>query len=241
MLFFYVRHGDPIYNPDSLTPLGKRQAEAVAKRLAQHGIDKVYSSTSVRAIETATPLCELLKLAPPEQLEFAHERHTWTTMGVVPFGNGKHTWPWNNMKLRNQFLSREVRELGHQWYTHPAYAPYESIGQGMEYLRRETYAFLATLGYEWDEALGGYRVTRENNDRVALFAHGGFGSVFLSVLLDIPYPDFSANFEIGHTGVTVIEFEECEGICHPRIISFSNDGHLYREGLPTTFNGRVTY
>ena len=31
MLFFYVRHGDPIYDPDSLTPLGHRQAEAVAK------------------------------------------------------------------------------------------------------------------------------------------------------------------------------------------------------------------
>lgn len=38
MLLFYVRHGDPIYNPDSLTPLGERQAEAVAKRLALHGV-----------------------------------------------------------------------------------------------------------------------------------------------------------------------------------------------------------
>ena len=27
MVFFYVRHGDPIYSPDSLTPLGERQAE----------------------------------------------------------------------------------------------------------------------------------------------------------------------------------------------------------------------
>lgn len=24
MLLFYLRHGDPIYNPDSLTPLGMR-------------------------------------------------------------------------------------------------------------------------------------------------------------------------------------------------------------------------
>ena len=44
MLFFYVRHGDPIYNPNQLTPLGKRQAEAVAKRLAMHGIDEIYVS-----------------------------------------------------------------------------------------------------------------------------------------------------------------------------------------------------
>ena len=35
MLLFYIRHGDPVYDPDSLTPLGLKQAEAVAKRLLQ--------------------------------------------------------------------------------------------------------------------------------------------------------------------------------------------------------------
>ena len=62
MLFYYIRHGDPIYNPDSLTPLGIRQAEAVSKRLALYGLDRIYSSTSNRAIMTARPTCELLKI-----------------------------------------------------------------------------------------------------------------------------------------------------------------------------------
>ena len=61
MLFFYVRHGDPIYDPDSLTPLGHRQAEAVAKRLALYGLDEIYASTSNRAVLTATPTSEILK------------------------------------------------------------------------------------------------------------------------------------------------------------------------------------
>ena len=61
MILYYIRHGDPIYHPDSLTPLGKREAEAVAKRLAVYGVDGIYSSTSNRAIETAAPLAELLK------------------------------------------------------------------------------------------------------------------------------------------------------------------------------------
>lgn len=61
MLFFYIRHGDPIYNPNKLTPLGERQAEAVAKRLALYGIDRIYSSPSNRAIQTAQPTCEILK------------------------------------------------------------------------------------------------------------------------------------------------------------------------------------
>ena len=61
MIFYYVRHGDPIYDPDSLTPLGKRQAEAVAKRLSVYGLDEIYASTSNRAILTATPTAEILK------------------------------------------------------------------------------------------------------------------------------------------------------------------------------------
>ena len=61
MLFFYVRHGDPIYDPDSLTPFGHRQAEAVGKMLSLYRIDEVYSSTSERAKLTAQPLCEIAR------------------------------------------------------------------------------------------------------------------------------------------------------------------------------------
>ena len=55
MLFYYVRHGDPIYNPDSLTEFGHAQAEALAKRLSILGFDKIYASSSNRARQTAEP------------------------------------------------------------------------------------------------------------------------------------------------------------------------------------------
>lgn len=48
MLFYFIRHGDPIYDPDSLTPLGHKQAEALAKRLCVYGLDEIYTSTSNR-------------------------------------------------------------------------------------------------------------------------------------------------------------------------------------------------
>ena len=53
MLLYYVRHGDPIYDPNQLTELGKLQAAAVAKRLARYGVDEVYTSPSNRARQTA--------------------------------------------------------------------------------------------------------------------------------------------------------------------------------------------
>ena len=61
MFLYFIRHGDPIYDPDSLTLLGEEQAKALAKRLALYGLDEIYSSTSNRAQRTAQPTCELLK------------------------------------------------------------------------------------------------------------------------------------------------------------------------------------
>ena len=43
MLLYYIRHGEPTYDPDELTPNGERQAEAIARRLARYGVDKIYS------------------------------------------------------------------------------------------------------------------------------------------------------------------------------------------------------
>ena len=74
MLLFYVRHGDPIYSPDELTPLGSRQAESVARRLSLYGVDRIYASTSNRAKQTAQPLCEILK-KEMTLLDCANEGH----------------------------------------------------------------------------------------------------------------------------------------------------------------------
>ena len=64
MLLFYLRHGDPIYNPDSLTPLGMRQADAPEKQLSLYGPDKMLTSSSHRAVLTAQPMCELPDMTP---------------------------------------------------------------------------------------------------------------------------------------------------------------------------------
>ena len=118
MLLFYVRHGDPIYEPDSLTPLGHRQAESVARRLALFGVDEVYASTSTRAMQTAQPLCELLH-KELKTLEFLHEDH------VEPLRlreEGKDPiWIWTHPYYSGIFARRDVREMGDKWYTHPEF------------------------------------------------------------------------------------------------------------------------
>ena len=61
MILFIIRHGDPVYTPDSLTQKGRLQAEAVAKRLAVHGLDRIFVSPKGRARMTAQPTCELVQ------------------------------------------------------------------------------------------------------------------------------------------------------------------------------------
>lgn len=234
MILYYIRHGDPIYSPNSLTPLGHRQAEAVAKRLALYGLDKIYSSPSNRAVLTAKPTCELLKLEP-ELVDFADEEHVWRELTINrEDGNGK-TWLFQNRRIVELFNSKEIRDLGDRWFDHPAFAEYE-YEKGIARVYNEMDAFLEKLGYEHIRYTGKYRVTKTNDQRVALFAHQGFGLAFLSCLLDIPYPMFTTHFDMCHTGVTVIEFRDNNGYCVPKVLTLSQDSHLYREGLPTKYN-----
>ena len=53
MRILFVRHGNPDYDHDCLTPLGKREAQATSERLAHVDIDAFYVSPLGRARETA--------------------------------------------------------------------------------------------------------------------------------------------------------------------------------------------
>lgn len=238
MILYYIRHGDPIYNPNQLTPLGERQAEAVAKRLAVYGMDKIYASVSNRARQTAQPLCELLKMEP-EFLEWADEDIAFQELTVVQ-KSGKRQWIFRDPELKLQLNSEAVRSLGRDWHTHPAFDITKS-SQGIQRIQREADAFLAQLGYRHDLQNNCYYAERDWDGRVALFAHEGVGAAFLSCVLDIPYPIFSTRFTMSHTGVTVINFAETGGIVIPQLMTYSNDSHIYREGLPTKFRNEVYF
>ncbi len=234
MLLYYIRHGDPIYNPNMLTPLGERQAEAVAKRLALHGVDRIFSSPSARAMQTAKPTAEILKTEITE-LDFTDERHAWEEL-TCEREDGKLTWMFFTKENRALLSSCEIRELGHRWYSHPSLARYE---KGILRVYDEGDAFLRSLGYEHVRYTGSYKCIAPNDERVAVFAHAGFGSAFLSCLLDIPYPSFAMQFDMTHTGMTVIEFLDEGGVSYPRVLTYSSDAHLYKEGLPTKHGNRV--
>ena len=227
MLLYIIRHADPIYNPDTLTPKGVLQAQALAKRLAHSRIDKIYSSPSGRAVETAKYTADLLG----KDINIEH----WTQEVadrfslVMPDGSKVFAPDMDNTKYR----SGEMLDIGSSWHSAKIF---ESIDVKKEYdkICAASDDFIARLGYKREG--GVYKITKASNERVAVFCHGGLSAVWLSHLLGIPLHLVLAGIGINHTGVTVVDFENREnGITAPYCLCISDVSHLYKENLPYKF------
>ena len=235
MILYYVRHGDPIYDPDSLTELGHKQAAALAKRFALYGLDEVYSSPSNRARLTAQPTCEALGL-DMKICDWADEGKAGVDMGMKD-KNGNFIWCFADKEMSEKLNDPSVRVLGMDWCKHEYFKglPFEN---GMKRIHSAVDEFLLALGYEHDREKCCYRKVGKSPERVALFAHHGASTMILSSILDVPYPMFATRCSIGHTGVTVIGFGD-DGVIYPQVFQHSNDSHLYKEGLLTGYNNCI--
>ena len=241
MLFYYIRHGEPLGVPDySLTPLGREQAKALSKRLCLFGIDRVFASPTLRTMQTAQPICDLLgkEITP---CDWADEGIVWNEF-TVPYPKYEHTWAFFDPKYLEIFSSPEVRALGERWYEHPDLAGL-NFKAGVERVNAAVDEFFLSLGFRHDRENARYEVVGEhlNRDRVALFAHQGFGMSFFSSMLDIPYPMFCTHFDFSHSSMSVINFEPRGQYVYPHVLQTANDSHLYREGIITGHHNVIKF
>lgn len=232
MLLAYIRHGQPIYNPDSLTPEGHLQARAISKRLEKFGIDKVFASSSNRAIQTARYTAEACG-RDIDILDWCNESYAWTFGNAPCDDKGSRRFGFQVPSCLRNFLNPEVIALGRRWYEHPLFAD-TGFAKGIPLVDFGVDRFMESLGYVHDRESRTYRARRHTEDHVALFAHEGFGGFFLSSLLDIPYPLFASHIFLGWTSLTVVSFAPNDlGDVIPRAQTIGNDSHLYSEGLST--------
>ena len=241
MLFYYIRHGEPLGVPDySLTPLGREQAKALAKRLCLFGIDRVFASPTLRTMQTAQPICDLLgkEITP---CDWADEGIVWNEF-TVPHPKYEHTWAFYDPKYLEIFSSPEVRALGERWYEHPELAKL-NFKAGVERVNAAVDEFFLSLGFRHDRENARYEVVGEhlNRERVALFAHQGFGMSFFSSMLDIPYPMFCTHFDFSHSSMSVVNFEPRGKYVYPHVLQTANDSHLYREGIITGYHNVIKF
>jgi len=232
MLLYIVRHGDPIYETDSLTERGKLQAQAVGKRMLDAKIDRIFSSPMGRAKQTAEPACKLLGLE--KQIEdWTHEIEDER---LTPFPDGER----KSISLLQNTYYRENGYVDYPFdkaFDTPGFSETQ-MKQKVQSIADDGREFLERLGYK--EENGIYRILRKNEEKVALFCHYAFAKSWLSTLLHIPIHIMWGGFDYNHTAVTVVEFANNEnGVTAPRCLCFADVSHLYANNLDLIINNRT--
>lgn len=229
MRLYIIRHGDPDYKNDHLTEAGKREAAALAERLAGEGLTHLFSSPLGRARATLAYTAA--------KLGMEGEILPWTReLGLNAAPPGKpHSAAWDvpGALIR----SRPVFEP--RWRNRPRViqgANGKNLKQVWGFVRRESDGFLSRFGYVREK--GTYRVREANRFRLAVFCHGGLGLTWLAHLLDLPLAWVYAGFFLPPTSVTTILFDERTPDCAvPRCIGLGDISHLHAAGLPMSTSG----
>jgi probable phosphoglycerate mutase len=227
MRLYLIRHADPDYPNNTITPAGHLEAKALAKRLAYEGVTHLFASPLGRAIDTMKYTAKKTGL-PWEILDWTQELHLLTK---VP-GLGDHA-AWD---MHGEIIRRELpRHLGKV----VDYAPsidLPKVKKDFESLKKSSAAFLSRFGYERED--GVYRVKAPNRFRVAVFCHGGFGLTWLAHLLEIPLAQMYAGFFLPPSSVTTVLMDErSHEFATPRAIGVGDVAHLYNAKLPTQPSG----
>ncbi len=229
MLFYLIRHGDPIYNPDSLTPLGKRQAEAVGRRLAVNGMDEIYSSPMIRAQETAKPLAELLNKEVKIE-DWTYE--CWDEFSII---NEKGNRMFCMQLPGEKFVGNDNFYLRDDEWLDMECLKGSKAKEGWARITKAADEFFARHGYVREGRA--YRITEPNEKRIALFCHAGFASILLPYLLNIPPHIYWSSLDVSHTGVCILRFRNTEsGITVPKCLVHSDLSHIYADNLPMRYN-----
>ena len=214
MRIIFVRHGEPNYEKDCLTPTGQMQAEAAAERLEREGISEIYSSPMERAYQTASATASRLNL-PIQTLPFMHEI-SWGGPGVPQDGH-----PWT---LSDWMITKDDFDFfRNDWRDHPYFRDNVAV-RYLDEISVKFDDFLITQGYRHEGTR--YLCQTDKPKTIAVFSHGGSGACVLSHLLALPFPYVCTVLPYEFTSVITLEFPVQEGqYVHPRIELFNDTAH----------------
>ena len=229
MKLIIIRHADPDYSIDSLTPTGWKEAGLLAERVAKWEVTDFYVSPLGRARDTAGVSLEKMG-REATVLDWLREFPT----RVPHEGDPDKTccWDW----LPAEWTEQEAFYHRDRWMEEAHFAAstaredYQRVTRGLDEL-------LARYGYQRERNY--YRVTRPSSDTVVLFCHFGLECVLLSHLLNISPMVLWHALCAAPTSVTTIYTEERrEGIASFRMAAFGDTSHLYVAGVEPSKSAR---
>ena len=229
MKLIIVRHADPDYSIDSLTPTGWEEAKLLATRLTKLDVKAFYCSPLGRAKDTASFTLQALN-REAEILPWLRE------------------FPPQVLKPRKEETDVAWDWFPADWTGEPAYFQMDSwattapmndahVAGEYAYVTEALDKLLARHGYVRENKL--YRAVSPNEDTILFFCHFGLECVLLSHILNIPPMLLWHGTCAAPTSVTVLNTEERqEGYAYFRMSTFGDTSHLYAAGKGPSFAAR---
>ena len=227
MKLYLIRHGEPNYKDNCLTPMGHLQAEALARRLEKGGkkYSAIYSSNYGRAVETAEHTAVRLGM-DLRRLDFMHElsygKHGATREEKILYS------PW---KAPKGLVENDVRLPAYDYADYWGFRG-TKLEESEERIIGGFDAWLAeNHGFVRDGTR--YLCTREDNDEILIFAHGGTISMLLGHFMNTGTIAACMSLRIYLTSISTIDFRSDPGaFVLPAIRGISDFAHC--EGISYT-------
>lgn len=229
MKLMIIRHAEPDYSIDSLTPRGWEEAKILADRISKLNIKAFYCSPLGRAKDTAS--CTLKTMG--REAEIMPWLREVPILPKVPHTDKPDcAWDW----LPQDWTKEPDFFLQDQW----------SQVKTMADAGMDTYCAQVNKGLDEVLARHGYvregkyyRVENSNQDTIVFFCHFGLECVLLGHLLHISPMVLWHSTCAAPSSVTVLNTEERrEGIAGFRMSRFGDVSHLYAAGKEPSFAAR---
>ena len=232
MKLIIVRHADPDYSIDSLTPAGWKEAEALKERFRKIDAEAYYVSPLGRARDTARKALEE-KGIEPEVKEWLREFNCPVRKPRLSYlDEDKCVWDWlpADWTARPAFYDREKWMFEPELQAAGVAEAHRAVIEGFDEL-------LIEHGYKRDGM--NYRAVSPSHKTVVLFCHFGLECVLLAHLMNVSPMILWHSTCSAPSGVTVVNTEEREkGIAAFRMSEFGDISHLYVKGLEPSFHAR---
>ena len=231
MKILLIRHGDPNYTKDGLTPEGHREAQALAARMVKTPVDEIFVSPLGRAQQTAAYTLEA-KGMTAVTYDWLREFDVRLIWRPDVKDHRKIPWDW----LPQDWTGDERFYRDDEWFLNERMAE-GGIKENYDYVVSGLDALLADHGYVREGRL--YRAKKPNTKVLALFCHYGVSCVILSHLMGVSPMTLWHGICMAPTSVTTVVTEERrEGIASLRAIAIGDVSHLYAAGLEPSLSAR---
>ena len=209
MEIILIRHGDPDYANDTLTPTGHEEAKRLADFLTDKPIDAIFQSPNGRARHTCDYTAKI-KGIEPVTLDWLREvgimrgkLYLWNAPGPLFLSDPKLPTYDNCLKPDGAMPEGKTQ--------------FDLVSKGFDEV-------MASYDYIKEGNL--YKIEAASDKTLAFFCHHGVIATLLSYLIHWSLPMTFVHSIVYPTGLTRLRMMEHDGFAHLKMVSFNSLAHL---------------